>query len=380
MNIFRDAWFLARKDAGYMLRRRETLLWTFVMPIVFFYFIGTVTQGFDGGEEPDVLAVLAPPDAGPLFDQVVRRLEEQDYTVARVAGEEELRRHGRRLVIPPGFTASVAEGERVTVRLALGEEGLGTDYDRVRVARALYTVLADLVVGREEGEQPGPELFERLARVPRSLELGVRPAGKRRELPRGFEQTIPGTTVMFTILVLLTSGAALLVMERREGLLRRLASAPLGRGTIVLGKWAGRMMLALVQIAFALLAGSLLFRMDWGPNFPMVAVVLLAWAGLNASLGLLLGSLAATEGQAVAIGVLGANILAALGGCWWPIEITPGWMQALSRLLPTGWAMDAMHRLVSFEAGAASALPHLAVIVLAALAAGWLAARSFRFQ
>jgi hypothetical protein len=23
-------------------------------------------------------------------------------------------------------------------------------------------------------------------------------------------------------------------------------------------------------------------------------------------------------------------ILAALGGCWWPIEITPPWMQSLS--------------------------------------------------
>ena len=31
-----------------MLRARETLLWLFVMPILFFYFIGTVTGGFDG--------------------------------------------------------------------------------------------------------------------------------------------------------------------------------------------------------------------------------------------------------------------------------------------------------------------------------------------
>lgn len=61
-----------------------------------------------------------------------------------------------------------------------------------------------------------------------------------------------------------------------------------------------------------------------------------------------------TQKQAVGLGVLTANVLAALGGCWWLIEITPEWMQLLQKFLPTGWVMDAIHRLVSFEAGAAS--------------------------
>jgi hypothetical protein len=61
----------------------------------------------------------------------------------------------------------------------------------------------------------------------------------------------------------------------------------------------------------------------------MVALVLVlaSWAALAASLGLLSGSLARTEGQAVGIGVLLTNVLAALGGCWWPIEVTPPAMQ-----------------------------------------------------
>ena len=46
MSLLQGAWFIARKDVAYLLRRRETILWTFVMPIVFFYFIGTVTGGF----------------------------------------------------------------------------------------------------------------------------------------------------------------------------------------------------------------------------------------------------------------------------------------------------------------------------------------------
>jgi ABC-type multidrug transport system permease subunit len=95
---------------------------------------------------------------------------------------------------------------------------------------------------------------------------------------------------------------------------------------------------------------------------------------------LLLGSVARTEGQASAIGVVASNVLAALGGCWWPIEVTPPWMQKLQLILPTGWAMDALHKLISFEASPWSVLPHIAVIAAAATAVLLMVIRIFRFQ
>ena len=45
-SFFTSAWFIARKDVAQFMRIRETLLWVFVMPILYFYFIGTVTGGF----------------------------------------------------------------------------------------------------------------------------------------------------------------------------------------------------------------------------------------------------------------------------------------------------------------------------------------------
>ena len=373
-----DALFIARKDLKYLLRRRETLVWTFFMPIVFFYFIGTITSGFGGGggAARDKLALLAPADAGFLADEVARRLGEQGYEVVRESSGS-LR---RRLELPGGFTASVLAGRQVKAVFTPGDDGTGRSHDQVRMARAIYTVLADLAVSVHEGQAPGPETFAAVGGGPRTVALEVAPAGKRRRIPTGFEQTIPGTTVMFTLLILLTSGAVMLVHERREGLLRRLAMTPISRSAIVMGKWIGRMVLGLVQIGFALLAGTVLFGMRWGPDWPMVLLVLFAYAGLNASLGLLLGSAARSEGQAVGIGVLSSNVMAALGGCWWPIEVTPAWMQKLSLALPTGWAMDALHKLISFEAGPASVGPHLLVLPLAALAAGWAAVRFFRFE
>jgi ABC-type multidrug transport system permease subunit len=80
------------------------------------------------------------------------------------------------------------------------------------------------------------------------------------------------------------------------------------------------------------------------------------------------------------VGILTTMVLAALGGCWWPIEITPDWMQTLARLLPTGWAMDAMHKLINFGDPAASALPHVATMAIGALVVGWLGTKWFRYQ
>ncbi|MFN2433066.1 MAG: ABC transporter permease [Gemmatimonadota bacterium] len=382
------AWFVARHDVAYLLRQRETLLWTFVMPPVFFFFIGTITGGFGGdGVDPEPLELRAGAGAGFLADELALRLERQDFRIVRSAADgsartsaSEPREDAARLALPAGFTDSVLAGRSTRVELTpAGEAGMEADYARVRVARAVYGLLGEVVLAAASGGPVTRAALQEAAREPATLRLEVRPAGRRREVPTGFEQAVPGTTVMFTLLVLLTSGAVLLVLERRAGLLRRLASSPLPRGGVVLGKWTGRMALGLVQIAAAVVTGTLLFGMRWGPDPAMVAVVLFAWAALAATFGLVLGNVARTEGQATALGVLGANLLAALGGCWWPIEITPAWMQRVALALPTGWTMDALHRLVSFEAGAASVLAHVAVLATAAAATGWLGTRTFRF-
>jgi ABC-2 type transport system permease protein len=386
--MLRDSLFIARKELAFTLKQRETIVWVFLMPIVFFYFIGTVTGGFGGhGARKTPIALKGGEDGGFLLGELERRLGERGYVLDPVAE--------RSLDVPERFTARVLAGEQVHLAFHGSSEGIDADYDEFKVGRAAYTVLADLVATSAPPSPSAPsapsappvndatpraEDFARLAAAPRALTLATTSAGKRVDPPVGFEQTIPGTMTMFTLIVLLTSGAVRLAIERRDGQLRRLASTPISRADIVLGKWAGRLALGLVQIAVAMVAGSVLFKMRWGPALPMIGLVMLAWAALAASLSMALGSLARTDGQAVAIGVLSSNVLAALGGCWWPIEVTPPFLQRLARFTPTGWTMDALHHLVSFRDGPASAVPDVLLLSAAAVVAGWVAARLFRFQ
>ena len=62
------------------------------------------------------------------------------------------------------------------------------------------------------------------------------------------------------------------------------------------------------------------------------------------------------------------------------IEVTPEWMQILQKFLPTGWTMDALHKLISFQSDAASPIPQFTINVIASFVVGWLAVRRFQYQ
>lgn len=394
--FFRSATFIAWHDFRALLREREVLAWTFVMPILFFWFIGTVTGGMSGNTDPDRrdnLALRAPAGAGFLLDELVTRLEAENFAVVRAETDEEFQQYARRLTVPatvPGpdesaasFTEAVLAGQQQTLRFGRSGDGPGVQLDQVRVARAVYGLLADVVVAAAEAgvDTPVTQADIRIvAETPRTLTLVARPAGERREPPTGYEQSVPGMMVFLIMIMALAGGSVQLVIEREQGLLRRLAATPIPRGAIVLGKLVRRVGLGLLQALVGVLAGTYLFGLDWGNAPWMIALLLAAWVIFASTLGLVLGNLARSEAQMNGIGNVVSMGLGALGGCWWPIEITPDWMQSFAMLLPTGWAMDGLHRMISFGYGGAAALPHLAAILTAAAVLGWLGARTFRFQ
>src|SRR6266850_7669978 len=185
--MLRASWFIARKDLAAMLRARETLLWVFLMPLIFFYFIGTVTGGFGvpgSGDEPDPIQLCGAPRDDLIADELVHRLERENYRVVReLEGGERI---SPRLVFPApeggaGFGAGVLTGKQATLTLQHDEADLRTQFDRMRVGKAVYGVLADLAVFAQRGEPPTSAGFRGLEAAPRSIAVEVRPAGKRRQ-------------------------------------------------------------------------------------------------------------------------------------------------------------------------------------------------------
>ncbi len=380
--------FIAKKDIRFALRERDTLLWLLIMPLIFFYFIGTVTSGSANPDRIDAIAVKVPDGAGLLAERLISRLQENRLRVVRFdatgralePGGNSFDDYSRQLTVPADFTDRVVAGQASTLRFSDSNGKISGDFDKIRVQKATYTLLADFIASMHRSGEFTSASVAALDTLEPAITLEVSPAGRRQKIPSGFEQSVPGIMVMFTMLVLLTSGASQLFVDREQGHLRRLAAAPILRREIVLGKWLGKLFLALIQINFAMLAGSLLFGVSWGPNLPMVLLVLAVWAGFCASAAIVMSNLARTQGQIVAIGVLLSNLLAALSGCWWPIEITPQWMQQLQHFLPPGWTMNALHQFVNFQAEPAVALPSLAALTGGALLLGIVGSRSLKYD
>jgi ABC-type multidrug transport system permease subunit len=138
------------------------------------------------------------------------------------------------------------------------------------------------------------------------------------------------------------------------------------------------MLLGVAQILFFLAFGKFVLHVNLGANLPAVALTLVVFAWVAGSLGVLVGSLVAENDRVTGICVLASLLMAALGGCWWPLEIGPPVMKTIALCLPTGWALQALHQLISFGSGFDAVWLPLAVLVGFGAVANLLAARYFR--
>jgi ABC-type multidrug transport system permease subunit len=145
-----------------------------------------------------------------------------------------------------------------------------------------------------------------------------------------------------------------------------------------MGKVYGLVLLGGLQIAVFLLLGQFVFKVNLGSELPAILLTLVVYSWVAASLGVLVGSLIKAEEKVTGLCVLASLVMAALGGCWWPIELVPDSVKLIAHLIPTGWALDALHQLITFGGGFAAAKSAIGMLVLFGLAANAAAARFFR--
>jgi ABC-type multidrug transport system permease subunit len=284
--------------------------------------------------------------------------------------------------IPADFTSRILRQEQSKVQFLRQDASDEADAAliEVRLVRALIAMNGHLLEAATATNLPGALTEAKLRTVmaePNPVSLNAKFAG-RKPVPSGFNFSLPGNLVMYLMMNLLIFGGATVAAERRNGVIKRLMVHPVTRLELVMGKIYGLMLLGVVQIGFFLAVGKFLFHVNLGANLPGVTLTLLVFAWVAGSLGVLVGSLTAAEDRVAGICVLSSLLMAALGGCWWPLEIGPPALKTIALCLPTGWAMQALHQLISFGSGFSAVLLPLAVLVGFGAVANLLAARYFR--
>ncbi len=357
-------WPIAREDLRQTLRDRSGIFWIFVAPLIWVWFFGLIARSPDPGSVRIGLTVVRE-DPSETAGRLIGLIEGEnlDITLKEPVAPDGGEPAARTLTIPAGFGDAIAARRKVTLPLTVSDAASveGTMVAKVALHRAVVRMLAAEAFGPAD---------------PADDRVTVRSSwATRRTTPSGYYQSIPGNLVMFVLLATMTGGSALLAAERRDGTLRRLASAPLTRAGIITGKLAGRVAIALVQTAVFLIIGLTILRIDWGRSPFALAALLLSFILCAAALSLLGGSLFSSPGAASGVGVVISLVMSALGGCWWPAEVMPGWMRDLSWAVPTSWAMNGLHELISWGGGMADVALHCLVLLAFGAAALAVAAR-----
>jgi ABC-type multidrug transport system permease subunit len=161
----------------------------------------------------------------------------------------------------------------------------------------------------------------------------------------------------------LTSGAEILIAERRSGLLRRALVSSLAPSALVVGKFLSRFLFAWIQIALLLSVGIFLFHIEFGSHPWALFAVLTCFALCATGLGVLFATLFEHPDKASGVGILVTLAMASLGGCWWPLEIVSGAMQKIAWFLPTGWGFDALNRVMALDSGLGPLHAHLTYLL-----------------
>jgi ABC-2 type transport system permease protein len=370
---------IGHNDLRLFLKHRASYVWLFGVPMLFICFMGFAFRGPGDPANARPTVLVENQDTNFLGAGLVRELGTQGL---RVLGPTNAVDAPRGIRIPADFTARALSGQQARVEFfQIGNTVSGEGFIvELRLLRALVALNSQLLAasGRSGSVLTEGRLAEAQA-APPAARLDSHFAG-RKPAPVGFSFSLPGNLVMYLMLNLLIFGGSALARDRQYGIVRRLAINPIQRGQVVAGKIYGLLLLGAAQVTVLLLAGRFLFGVSLGRNLPAIFLILLVYCWVAAALGVLGGSVIRAEDKVSGLCLMAALLMAALGGCWWPLEIGPPMLKTIAHCFPTGWAMDALHQLISFGGGFAEIRIELFVLTAFAITATALAARFFKWN
>ncbi|WP_456695738.1 ABC transporter permease [Aeromicrobium sp. P5_D10] len=178
-----------------------------------------------------------------------------------------------------------------------------------------------------------------------------------------------------------TFGAATnLVVWRRNGLLRRLRLAPIPTRSVVVARIAVSIAIAIVQAAIFLGVGVALFDLKLTGSWPMIIPLLVCGTLAFMAIGLLAGAVAKSEEAAVGIANFVVLPMAFLSGSFFPLDGAPGYVTAISKVLPLKHLNDGMLDTMVRGEGPVAALVPMGILLGFAVVVTAIASKMFRWD
>lgn len=398
---------IAWTDIRMEFSERVTWIFFLVLPLVFTIIVGQGLQGpnnssHEGADQRYTLLVVDA-DHSSLSRDLISTIANSSVIrpLQKPAGEAQAlfnqQQAAALLTIPLGFGQSLLAGQPLDLSL----EKLPNDPRTLAIDQGLTQALSQVdnalqaartSVSQAEQIAPFQDAAQRQsyfnAAVERARQLLQEPPARTvlKQSPQatvqiasGFEQSSPGQLVTWTLITML-GASEVFVNERLGGTLRRLLGTPTQKATILLGKITARLGMGLFQMTLLIGFGALALGVNWGRSWGALALVAAAFALASVALGTLMGALVRSRSQASGLTTMFSMLLAALGGAWWPLEVTPPVYQEVVKALPTTWAMIGFNDVILRGQGIAAVLPVVGILITFALVFFALGIGRLRFQ
>ena len=387
-----------------LVRFSSTSEWLFflVMPIAFTLILA---GGTGGSDDARIRLVVADQAQTTLSAELLATLAKSEAVrpdllpLAQAEGEFNARRVTVLLVIPAGFDLG-----QLTAGTSLAEVELRQQPNNINalaasqaVSSAVRRVSSAVDIARRstaeaERIQPFASAAARAAYFDASLQAAQT---QLNEAPDRVEVAIGATPdqieydprasssagqLITWVFIPLIGISGMFAYERQGGTLRRLLTTPTRKATCLLGTITGQVLMALVQMLLLVGFGILVMRLNWGQSPGALALMLVTSALAAAALGTTLGTFVRTPGQASGLSIMLGMVMALLGGCWYPIELFPPFVQTAVKILPTSWAMQGLLDLVQRGKGLSDVLPEAGVLIGFAVVFFAIGVRRFRYE
>jgi len=409
---------LALKDLLQIVRDRRSAFFLGVMPILFTFFFGLVfgssaegdprlPVGFVIHDESDALSASSQTllEASDAIRPVLLEGNDADSAaesvLSKVEGSVRDGDLAGAVIVPVGFGEQALAGEKPRLTVIVDQNTPAGQTASSAVQAAMTRLLGAVETARLSAEafeaREGFEseaarrayLDEALALASEAwlqppLTVAVEQSGAAAEegeeiSPNVYTQSSPGMIVQFVVFGL-NASAMVLVLERRSRTLQRLLTTPITRTQVIAGHVLAMFLVVFLQQALLVAFGQLAFGVDYMREPLAILLVMVTLALWVASLGLLIGAMSKSEDQVIMWALMAMFVFSALGGAWFPLDVTGKTFAAIGHLMPTAWAMDGFQNIVLRGLGLSSVLLPAGILLAYAVAFFALAVWRFKFE
>ena len=428
-----QAWrAMVRKDLLLFFTDRRAVIMSFAAPVAIASFFGFIFSGNQSTEKARVPVRVVDQDRSVISNAIVHGLSADKMLEVSGGTVDESREAVRRgkttvaVVVPAGFGDAAGQaffgGAAKPELQLLYDPSHGAELAMVRgvlTEHAMQAVSAEMFGGaqgrrltqqsleqlKSAGAMPEGDrqaLAEMLGAVNRWYERdkaspapGASPATAglampyttheeavtvRRGVPyNGFAHSFAGMGVQFLLFACIDLAIGML-LERQQGLWKRLRAAPLSRGLLLAGKGTSGTLIALMSLAVTFAFGMAVFRIRIAGSWIAFVGVCLATAVMASIFGLLIAALGKTPQATRGVAILAVLLMVMLGGAWVPSFLFPAWLQKVTLAIPARWAVDGLDATTWRGASLLATLPTIGVLLAFAALFGALAVARFRWE